>query len=102
MRVWAFDQLCHARSKQAPIRIEHGHCVSDWQASSVWMFCAIPTATAVAHAGPSVQASASIQILRAVSSSEESWRSPSARHRVQRFVREADGRLTVLRIIDHE
>jgi hypothetical protein len=67
------------------------------------MFCATFFAAAtVAGARPAVQASASARVVRAVSNSEQDWRSPSARHRRQRLVREADGRLTILRIVDHE
>jgi len=67
------------------------------------MFCAILLAvSATAEVRPAVQASASARVVRAVSSSEQEWRSPSAHHRRQRLVREADGRVTVLRIIDHE
>jgi len=66
------------------------------------MFCAVLIEATVIQARAAVQALASARLVRAASSSEMDWRSVSTRHRRQRVVREADGRLTMLRIIDHE
>ena len=51
---------------------------------------------------PRPQAIATVRILRSLSASEKDWLSGSATHRREIMVREKDGRLTAVRLIEHE
>jgi len=51
---------------------------------------------------PRPQAIATVRILRPLSASEKDWLSGSAAHRREIMVREKDGRLTAVRLIEHE
>jgi hypothetical protein len=48
------------------------------------------------------QAIATVRILQSVSASERDWRAAPAIHRRQILVREKDGRLTQVRVIEYE
>jgi hypothetical protein len=51
---------------------------------------------------PRPQAIATVRILKPVSASEKDWLADTAAHRREIMVREKDGRLTAVRLIEHE
>jgi hypothetical protein len=66
-------------------------------------FIALGAAVIVApRPQPRPQAIAAVRILKAASASEKDWLSETAAHRREIMVRERDGRLTAVRLIEHE
>lgn len=53
-------------------------------------------------ARPDVQAIATVRIVRSLSTSEKDWLSQPADRRRQILIREKDGRITTVRLIEHE
>lgn len=60
-------------------------------------------ATAIAAPRPpSAAAQATVRVLRPVTASEREWKQTPSPHKREIIVKEADGRMTRVRVIEHE
>ena len=66
------------------------------------MFVLLALAATVAAPAPSAAAQATVRILRPVTASEREWKQTPSPHKREIIVKEADGRMTRLRGIEHE
>lgn len=71
-------------------------------ARGVILLLALSHASAVAAAEPVSTAKATVRVLQPVSASKNQWDRPDTRHKREVLVKEADGRITRMRLIENE